>query len=229
MLINKPLLVATTSLLMVTGAHAADLAPVPEVYDWSGFYIGLQAGYAWGDLDVTTFEDDGTPAPNSDGSTDIEGIIGGAHAGWNIQLDSIVLGIEADVNATDIDGTFTFDNGDNFSADINVAGSIRGRLGFAFDRALIYGTGGLTIADVELGTLNFGAVNDEETDHKTYFGYTVGGGLEYAFSDSLSARVEYRYTDLGDKNFDWDTAFPDFNGDYDISYHMVQGGLSWHF
>lgn len=225
------LFVASAALLAVTNsAMAADYDdPPPSAYDWSGPYIGLQAGYAWGDLDVTTFADaGGGPVAGAGGSTDIKGFIGGAHAGWNFQIESIVLGLEADINGSTVDGTFTFANGDDFTADIDVAGSFRGRLGFAFDRALIYGTGGLAIASVELGTLNFGA-GIREKDTQTYVGYTVGGGIEYAFSDSLSGRIEYRYTDLGTENFDWEAAFPVANGDYDLDYHMVQGGLSWHF
>jgi outer membrane immunogenic protein len=150
------------------------------------------------------------------------------HAGWNWQSGALVFGIEADVNLANIDGTFTFLNGDEFTTDVQATGNLRARIGFAMDRALIYATGSLAIADVELGTL-FLAGPTREEDNKTYFGYTVGGGLEYAFTDALSARVEYRYTDLGEENFDWATAFPTFNGDYDITFHTVQAGLSWHY
>ncbi len=150
------------------------------------------------------------------------------HAGWNWQSDALVFWIEGDVNIADIDGDFTFANGDEFTTDVQFTGSLRARLGFAMNRALIYATGGLSAADVELGAFNFaGAIREE--DNETYLGFTVGGGLEYAFTDALSARVEYRYTDLGEENFNWATSFPGFNGDYDVTFHAIQAGLTWHF
>jgi outer membrane immunogenic protein len=227
----KKFLIAATSLtaLVAFAGSASAADPVVDLeYDWTGPYIGLQAGYGWGDSDTTTFDDTGVAFPGSDGSTNINGFIGGLHAGWNWQSDAIVFGIEADVNLANIDGTFTFANGDDFTTDVQATGNLRARLGFAMDRALIYATGGLAVADVELGAFDIGTLVREE-DNKTYFGYTVGGGLEYAFTDALSARVEYRYTDLGEKNFNWATSFPAFNGDYDIDFHTVQAGLSWHF
>ena len=130
----KKFLIAATALsglLAFAGsASAADLAvPVDPVYDWTGPYIGLQAGYGWGDLDTTTFTDAGVAVPTSDGSADIEGFIGGLHAGWNWQSDALVFGIEADVNLA-VDGTFTFANGDDFTTDVQATADLRARLGF---------------------------------------------------------------------------------------------------
>jgi outer membrane immunogenic protein len=124
----------------------------------------------------------------------------------NWQMNAIVFSIEADINFSNIDGTFTFANDDEFTTDVQLNGSLRGRLGYVFDRALVYATGGLAIADVEQGALNFERLT-RENDNETYFGFTVGGGFQYAFSDALSGRIEYRYTNLGEENFNWPTSF----------------------
>lgn len=223
----KKFLAAATALSAVVafaGPAAAADPIVDAAYDWKGPYIGLQAGYGWGDSETSQFFDTGAFIDSH--SADLEGFIGGLHAGWNWQSDALVFGIEGDVSAADIDGTYTFPIVDEYTTDVQFTGSLRARLGFAMDRALIYATGGLAVADVELGLLHGGI---REEDNKTYLGFTVGGGLEYAFTDTFSAGLEYRYTDLGKKNFGWDTANPAFNGDYDVIFHTVQARLSWHF
>lgn len=224
---TRILLAGAASALMIAGAQAADFEASPPAYDWTGPYIGLQLGYGWGDLDNPVFTDGGDPFPGGDVTGDFDGVIGGVHAGWNFQHDIFVFGIEGDVNLTDLKDDIPTPDPDEFRPiDIELTGSLRARAGLAFDRILIYATGGLAVADVELGVEEDGSSDDT---NETYWGYTIGGGLEYAIWDSLSARVEYRYTDLGTENYDWDTIFAAFNADYEIDYHTVQGGISWHF
>jgi outer membrane immunogenic protein len=209
--------------VLSTPSWAAD-AP----YDWTGAYIGLQAGHGWGDSVTSIFLDTVDEPSVPDGPADIEGFIGGLHAGWNWEFDNLVFGLEADANLANIDGSFTFEDELELTTDIQAAGSLRGRIGFAVDRALIYGTGGLAVADVELGVVTVGELMREEKS-QSYFGYTVGAGVEFVFTDDLSTRIEYRYTDLGNENFNWATVFSGYNADYDIDFHSVQAGLSWHF
>ncbi len=205
----KKILLSSVALLgLATGAMAADLpsrrAPAPivaavPVFTWTGFYVGVNAGYGWNTNDTITIggerfdlDDDG-------------GFVGGAQAGYNYQIGSFVVGLEGDIQYADFGNDrivfangdiVEFDNGDWF-------GTVRARAGVAFDRALIYATGGFAFAD--------GAT-----------GWTVGGGLEYAFTDNLSAKIEGLYVNLDqDDNF--------LGIDNDAEFGVVRAGLNFRF
>jgi outer membrane immunogenic protein len=146
-------------------ANAADV-PVkgpyykaaPAAFDWTGFYIGAHVG--WG---------------KESGSGE-SGLIGGAQIGYNWQLNrNWVIGIEADYSATDITEP-------TIPARVDYLASIRGRLGYTWDRTMLYGTGGWGTAQVT------GAGVSQNAD-----AYTIGAGIEWAFAPRWSAKVEYMY------------------------------------
>jgi outer membrane immunogenic protein len=162
---RKLLLATAAAVLLSTPTLAVDLAPAPvepaPVYlpfTWTGFYVGVHAGYAWGDVDDDLddrFEENDFPVDHRADGLDIDGFIGGAHAGYNVQFDSFVIGIEGDVDFSGADGDHEFSASDglitgNLSLDSNWQASIRARAGFAFDRTLIYATGGVAFADADL-------------------------------------------------------------------------------
>lgn len=219
----KKFLIAATALsglLAFAGsASAADLAvPVDPVHDWSGFYVGLQGGYGWGN-------DNNEIGGASVFEEDLEGFVGGAHLGWNFQADSIVFGVEADIEASFMDADI--DAGvDDIDLDMNALGSLRARIGYAMDTVLIYATGGLAVADFDYEITN--GVGATENFDDTPFGYTVGGGVEVAFTETLSGRLEYRYTDLGSESFT-SAIFPVNTFDADYDFHAVRAGISWNF
>lgn len=131
------------------GAQAADIETPPEVYDWSGFYIGLQAGYAWANAE-NSFRFAGEGGDFMDeGHINFDGFVGGGHAGYNLQTGALVFGLEGDVEYANLNGDDNEAGGHLFAFDSDVMASIRGRLGFAFDRALIYATGGVAFLDLE--------------------------------------------------------------------------------
>lgn len=183
-------------------ACAADLPayePAPAVvsmkaFSWNGGYVGVQGGYDWfrADNKVNGASVDTRP----------DGFTVGAFAGFNYQLQGspVVVGVEADANyadAKDRRGTAAFGAPTTLRADLDWNGSVRGRLGYAFDRFLVYGAGGLALADRDVRAR--GAVNG--SDDKLAVGWTVGGGVEAALSDNVTARVEYRYSDFGTDSF----------------------------
>lgn len=237
---RKILLAGAASALMIGGAHAADIIE-PAAYDWTGPYIGIQGGYAWGENDASAEQTGLVPAladedvilNGDDGSIAIDGWVGGLHAGYLWQHDSLVFGIEGDGEFADIDGdTDVIEGGDpepgSLEQEIDWLASLRLRAGFAFDRALFYATGGLAVGGVEL------AIIDEEGDEftresDTEWGWTIGGGLAYAFTDDLSARLEYRYTDLGDIKAEASDGEEEISAEADTAFHAVRIGLSWHF
>jgi len=211
--------------LAAVPAFAADIpmrapvvAPVvAPVYNWTGFYIGGNVGYHW-DRDRTTTAANpigwtvaGAAAIDgiTGGTTHPRGFIGGGQIGYNWQTSSNFLwGFEADANA--LGGTSSrlvtpfavINPADVFttSAETRFLATVRGRLGVTFDRALLYVTGGLAVANTEF-TDSFGSFGNTViasiSSSSTRAGWTVGGGFEYGFADNWSAKIEYLYVDLG--------------------------------
>jgi outer membrane immunogenic protein len=163
-------------------------------------------------------------------------VIGGGHVGYNLQIGQWVVGLEGTVDGTSVSGTRTSAGGLTMTTHADVQGSIRARLGVAFDRVLIYGTGGAAFAGI---TNNYtdttgaatGVAGTHEGISKTRTGWTVGGGLEYAVTNNWSIRAEYRYSDFGRS--------PDFPfsattlGTVSFTHHLtesqVQAGVSYKF
>lgn len=192
-------LIAVSAMTAAGSAMAADLAPravepVAPLYapfSWTGFYAGVQGGYVWGDSTLSVGA--------STVSLDPKGAFGGIHAGYNYQFDgSIVLGAEADVNlsAAKSDSVAAFRG--ILKSDLKWFGSTRLRAGYAIDRFLPYLTGGLAFAGFDHDFIGGGGTISLSD---TYFGWTAGAGLEYAFTDNLTGRVEYRYTDYGSQSY----------------------------
>ncbi|MGB8277440.1 MAG: outer membrane protein [Methylovirgula sp.] len=181
--------------------------PPPAVFTWTGVYVGGQVGYQWGDSSTTLFPDlfnIGLPGyePN--------GVTGGVHVGYNYQMGQFVFGLEGDANGLSYYGSNTLDPitaSFTYSTRETVDGSIRGRVGYAWDHALFYATGGLAIGEFN-NTYNLSIAYYEtlpvdptftasRSVWTTRVGWTVGGGVEYALDNNWSVRGEYRYTDYG--------------------------------
>jgi len=250
----KKLLLSTTALVALTAtASAADLpsryaAPAPviaaaPVFTWTGFYIGAQAGYAWGENETSLFFDGAAVDIGGLGDFDNDGFIGGVHAGYNVQFGSFVVGVEADLEAAGIDGDLTVTDAAfpgyaaGVSSDINFQGSLRARAGVAFDRALIYVTGGLAFANIEhtySATLPAGNVfgvpagTYSESFDDTEWGWTLGAGVEYAITNNLTARAEYRYTKFDGIEASTDL-IPGGSAEQDLDFHTVRVGVSYKF
>ena len=188
-------------LLAVTGlAWGADLslprvAPVaPVPYTWTGIYVGLNAGYG----DTKLAETASGAGFNGSASTNIPGGIGGVQIGANYQTGPIVLGAEADFDGTVATKSLTIAGIASNTAEVPWIGTLRARVGYAFDRLLLYATAGGAATQL-ISTVNVPAVGSSSTTF-THGGWTAGGGIEVAVTESLSARVEYLYIDTG--NFD---------------------------
>ena len=221
------------------GAQAADLgsyqpprayAPPPPVayvqpWSWSGFYLGIQGGRAWGQTDAVS-----GPFNTSFDQTysyGTRGFVGGAHAGYNWQAGNIVFGLETDIETTGLHGTGFGSLGYGHRTNADWLGSLRGRLGYAAGNTLFYGTGGLAYGDVTIdksfgrGIPAFASYSEMRT------GWTLGAGVEHAFTPNITARLEYRYTDLGGGDFTSATAN---SADHsDTAFSAVRAGLSFKF
>lgn len=178
--------IAIAAIGIGTSARAADLGyrPAPQpytvnqplnAYSWAGPYLGGTLGYSWGSVDNNPTRPSG-----------IEGGIGG---GYNWQSGQFVLGLEGDINFSAASDTFApwkFSN--------PWFGTVRGRVGYAMNNVLLYGTGGLAFG--ELKGQNFGV-----SETHTNAGWTLGAGAEVGLTQNWSAKVEYLYVDLADSNF----------------------------
>lgn len=234
---RKKIAVAGIASLALTGAaQAADIVEPVAYYDWTGPYIGLQAGYAWDETPVNWERSAGLDDPVDIDSIDPDGFVGGLHAGYLFQEDSLVFGLEADIEYSDLSGStdfIVFDPGPEDLADIDYdidwLGSLRLRLGFAMDRALVYATGGLAVGAVKLeGDAEAPGLADE-SDDATKWGWTAGVGAAYALADDLSARLEYRYTDLGTSEIRFSSQGEFVDAEVRNDFHAVRAGLSWRF
>ncbi|ESZ64659.1 MULTISPECIES: outer membrane protein [unclassified Mesorhizobium] len=199
--------------MTVTGANAADFVePVASTYSWTGFYIGANAGGAFGNIDGNFI--------GITGSADISDFTGGVLVGANYQSGPWVFGIEGDINYLGFKQEF--DDGGLFArASLDAYGTIRGRVGYAFDQFLPYVTAGLAVGNVKIDEHVF-----NETETKLQTGYAVGGGAEYAFNNNWTVRAEYLYVDLGKKDFGFDPVDP-----YNVktNFSVVRAAFAYKF
>lgn len=235
-MIRKLLVSAATLVTLSGGAWAADLPntkeppafapPPPPVFSWTGLYIGAQAGYEWGNTSgyYETYPGGVFLAPAT-GLTP-NGVVGGVHVGYNYQISQFVIGIEGDGEGAGNASSSIEPAGNLFYENSEVQGSIRARLGWAWDRVLIYGTGGGAYASIR-DISAFGAAADSQTVGR--FGWTAGAGIEYAFDPNWSARVEYRYTDYGTYSFPLTSTVPGTALQLHNTDNRVEVGFSYKF
>ena len=214
----------------------------PGVYDWSGIYLGVHAGYGTGTADVwtTLLQADGTPyGPTAYNSFGVDGVLGGVQAGFNMQMDQFVLGIEGEYSASSLKGSFNFDPNRAEAVaggEMTALAAIKARLGVAFDRMLVFGTAGYAIGWNEGFMNNFwsAAPAVEVASNKTTLsGYVVGVGAEYAITDRVSLKGEYNY--YGFSRGDFEMASDAFTPGWvvrtqpKLDLHVFKAGLNYHF
>ncbi len=179
-LLSGILAATLTSVVALASANAADIyagpaggyGPAYAAVNWSGLYVGVNGGYGW--------------SANSD-FLDPTGGFGGGQIGYNFQRGNIVFGLE-----TDFQGSAISDSGWGGKSALDWFGSVRGRLGYAFDRTLVYATGGFGYGNVSNGGCFQGDCGGSETQA----GWVVGAGVEYKITPVWSAKAEYQYFDL---------------------------------
>ena len=217
----RHLTLATAGFLtaLAAPAFAADPMAVPMTepgFDWTGYYAGLQAGYGWGQSDITGTE--GEPfstSPDPDG-----GFVGGHVAGlW--QFDQAVLGAEAELSYSRINGTTELGLGNTFGTDIKWFGSVNAKAGYAMDRLLVYGIGGVAFAGIETSQA------PDFSSTSTHVGWTLGAGVDYALTDKFVVGAQYRYYDFGSEHHDGSDEF--VGRDQDVKLNTVGINLSYKF
>jgi outer membrane immunogenic protein len=225
-------LAATPSLSRDLGVSATAAASPSS---WTGLYAGGHVGGGWSPL---TYYDPAFPTWKL--SHTPAGAIGGAQAGYNFQFGPWVIGVEGDVAWSGMKdrvidnnppiGAATF-AGDIFEAKVRWIGLVTGRLGYAWDRLLIYAKGGAAWANSELHfqfvqVAGFGPTKLRDTRE----GWTVGGGVEYAFAPHWSAKLEYNYVDFGRSGLVTYLPLPDgFVATFAQELHLAKAGVNYRF
>ena len=240
---------ASAADMPVKAPPAAPAAPV--AYNWSSCYLGVNGGGKWSDFHTDHFVGTGAlglgplffPFDGNNGSSNTSGMFGG-QVGCQWQSGGWVFGFEGDFDGTNLRRTFVagalapfpFLPGDALEFKNDWQASIRGRLGYAWDRWLVYGTGGVAFANIEatlaLVPAPFALPTFVGSRSDTATGWTIGAGVEYAFWNNLSIGLEYRFTQFGRQDFSLAggtlLAFPVLVNPR-LDTNEVTARLNWHF
>lgn len=227
-------------------AHAADLPSkrsampptyvVAKVENWTGGYLGVIGGYAWGNADINTANFGNT----SNVKLEPDGWLIGPQLGYDYQMNNnVVIGIVGDYAWANVKGStcVEFDSNvcsgnpsDSYATgNISQFGTIRGRLGYALDNILIYGTGGLAHADTSAQISNINGV-DSVSANKKLWGWTAGVGAEVKMASNMSFGVEYLYADFGKSTYEFT---PNFGGtqsaEVNLNANILRASLNYRF
>jgi len=221
--------------------------------NWGGWYVGGNAGGAWGRSDTSNAFLNGTaPIANRQAVAaasprlDPDGFTGGGQVGYNHQVDRWLFGVEADANYFGLKQTRTaaapfpigisaFSTSNSVTTDWLV--TLRPRVGYTVDRTLFYVTGGLALTELKISNGFTDSTGQNETAglSKITAGWTAGAGIEHAFNKNWSAKVEYLYSDFGKQSvtgpiFAGQTPTPGLIAhDVDLKTTTLRGGLNYHF
>jgi len=239
------LLSAAAAVAMFAGtAQAADVdVSVPETPSWTGGYIGVVGGYGWGDsdfdADIVDATDNTLVLDSIDGSIDVEGFLVGGQLGYDFDMgNGLVLGIAGDMSWSGMDGEECVEDGgcdgspdDSYaSADVNWLATVRARAGFTTGSLLIYGTGGLAIADADASvTFIEGGADPKRTDSNTHLGWVIGAGAEFMITENMSLGAEYLHVDLGNEDYTFRGPTVDILSDSDLQIDIVRASLNLRF
>jgi outer membrane immunogenic protein len=236
----KRIVLAAAMALSAVPAFAADLpAPPPPpqapaayvpvaapIYNWSGIYVGINGGYGFGQSDWSTAGGIGT------GNFDVNGGLVGGTLGFNFQNGPWVFGVEGDIDWSDINGSQTNTTicgiTCTFQTQNDWLGTVRGRVGYAFDRVLVYATGGGAYGDIKA---TFSAAGLSASTTNTEFGWTAGGGVEVGITQNFTAKIEYLFVDLANGAFTCPIAAACGAASIPVSFDasLVRGGLNYKF
>jgi outer membrane immunogenic protein len=243
--------VAISAIAGVGAASAADLpartytkAPVmiDPAYNWTGWYVGANVGGGWSNstyLNTVSVAPFGSFLPGDSFNVDSSGVVGGGQIGYNYQVSSWVLGVEAKFDASDIKGgVFPIIPArvpdDNFTTRIRSIFMLTARVGYAFNNWLPYIKGGYAGAEVKSSVLDNNAAGGSPVGSGSASswrsGGTVGAGIEYAFNRNWSAAVEYDYARLAKDSYNLGNATGPYTFDTQIkNLHLVTGSINYHF
>jgi outer membrane immunogenic protein len=242
---------------------APALAPAPGTVSWTGFYVGGNVGWAHSNSSESNATDSvstiitvfGLPLDLGSASTNFPGGVvnnnavgAGAQIGYNYEIARVVLGVEADIQATNLSGRFnnnasflasggfTYNLTSQVSTKTDWFATVRGRLGYSFGAFMPYVTGGVAISQAKATLASGGSVVDlgfeypaaSDSVSKTLVGYAVGGGMEYALGRGWSIKGEYLHLGFGNQSYDLDAPFSESTSALGLPGAIVSGRMTAH-
>ena len=221
------------------------LPPMVAPWSWTGFYIGGNVGYSWGnsdDSDITLTNTGGATLFTTPGSFNMNGAIAGGQIGYNWQANNWVLGAEADFQWSGQDGSTDFlcptgvctppfgvialfpgpPIAGSLDQKLKWFGTVRGRAGFLVTPSvLLYGTGGLAFGEIDTDlTVSTPLISNSFSNSTTRVGWTAGAGIEGRIAGQWTAKLEYLYMDLGTFSDRFVTTIPAFGGGFvNVNYN----------
>ena len=280
---NLTIACAAIAALLASPAMAADMPVKAQVYktpvaaaghNWTGFYVGANAGGAWsaGDANIslpsvlatgagTGPAGDSGSAVSAVASTHVSssGFTGGVQAGYNWQFNNVVLGVEADFNALNLDNSNTvvgrsvppgplWTNTVQTSVNMDWLVTARPRIGYAWNSLMVYGTGGLAVTRLKLFQSQVNVITpsppntewlETGSSNVTKAGWAVGGGFEYALSNNWSVKAEYIYADFGSETVVgistnapgnlFNLGGQSFTHKFDLHLNIARAGINYKF
>lgn len=258
---SKQYVLALGLLSSIITCHAGTMGPVEAPAIWSGPYVGLNAGGfspsshgswrvpGYSDLSVGGFTTVIETNSNNGGGNSGWDFTGGAQAGLNYQAGRFVYGLEGDFNYAHFETNRTVVSIPaplaslltiNQHASQDWLSTVRGRFGIASNSLMVYGTGGLAIAQLHYSDraafVNLNSFVNQQSSNRTETGWTAGGGLEFRFATNWSAKVEYLYVDLGHRQYSSvsvDSLGPlaqsIIDHDHNLTENVVRLGINYQF
>jgi outer membrane immunogenic protein len=202
-------------------APAPPIAYAPQVYNWTGIYVGghIGAGFVG-----SSFSD---PIAGGSETFDNSGFLGGGQVGANAQFNRMVVGVEGDFSWMNLSNGSTDSIGVKVNTDVQWTSTATGRIGAAFDRLLVYGKGGLALAQDKSSLTDLSGNTASDGFLRT--GWTAGAGFEYAFTDNWSAKVEYDYLGFGPQAMNFTTPTGSVSPSARLNVQEVKAGVNLRF
>jgi outer membrane immunogenic protein len=250
----KKLILAGAAVLALASAMPATAADIPVpayqparavvLFSWTGFYIGAHGGGGWGRKETTSvpYTFGGALIAPAPATIDVSGGLAGGQIGANYQVDSWVFGAEAQASWSNLTGSTTCVGtsttagvatpvSGSCNVKVDALGTIAGRVGWALDRLLVYGKGGLAWTNDHYNWNSATVLQPSLAANETRWGWMVGAGVEYAFLDSWSGKIEYNYMGLGTRtpNFTSANGFTSVTYSIRESISVVKLGINYRF
>ena len=206
---------------------------------WSGIYVGVTGGYAFGNADIRgdllrDYTNSASQIVSEDGKSDLQGGMIGGLVGFDYSLgNGLVIGAAGDLSWLNASGNADVEpavinlTGSDYTVDTSVSwlGTVRGRVGFEVGNALFYGTGGVAFGGVDADLREDGS-GQIGSDGNTQIGWVIGGGVNYMATESVMLGLEYLYVDLGDERYSFGGTG---HADVDINMSIIRGTLGFRF
>jgi len=226
----------TLTLVISAAALFAASPAIAQDKTWSGPYIGIHAGYAWGNASTTDNVKDGVRPGPFDYSP--EGGFGGGQAGWNLQMDRFVVGVEGDLSYLDLSGSGIIPSDSSshqtLTLDGGLYGDITARAGFLLTPStLVYGKGGFAFYNGEAKQTSANPAYSQQ-GAGTFTGWTAGAGIERRLTDAVSIKVEWMHVEFGDEGGS-QTSISDppvghvYSNSTSLDADTIKVGLNYHF